>query len=50
MSTIRVQGLGGVNLLSRAFVASAHQRRLVKRWFKGLSFYAIVLAGLAAML
>lgn len=50
MSTHRVQGLGGVNLLARAFVAASHQHRLVKRWSKGLSLYAIVLAGLAAML
>ncbi len=50
MSTIRVKGLGGVNLMARTFVAASHQRRLVKHWSKGLSIYAIVLSGLAAML
>lgn len=50
MSTIRVHGLGGVNLLGRAYVAASYQRRLFKRWSKGLLLYVVVLAGLAMML
>lgn len=50
MSTIRVHGLGGVNLLGRAHVAASLQRRLFKRWSKGLFLYVVVLAGLAVTL
>lgn len=50
MSIMRVHGLSGVNLLARSFVAASHKRRMLRRWFKGLSLYSVVLIGLASML
>ncbi len=50
MSTIRTQGLGGVNLLGRSFVHASQQHRLIKRWGKGLFVYVVVVTGLVSIM